>query len=161
MVRSGQVSLGGCARVTFSRRLIEDPRIEPWLKVFEDRLPKLLHYAIALVPEDWYKDDIRALYARLLWRLENIRALVNHEVLGATRNFEMKNITGRGPSPRKAKPGDMIPIHRSGDDLVHCYRYAVTALNPNVAQEIRNVRCVASRPSGSGSSPGHPVHFCL
>jgi hypothetical protein len=64
--------------------LIEDPRIEPWLKVFEDRLPKLLHYAIALVPEDWYKDDIRALYARLLWRLENIRALVNHEVLRAS-----------------------------------------------------------------------------
>jgi hypothetical protein len=61
-----------------------DPKIEEWLKVFEERLPKLLHRAIAVVPGEWYKDDIYELYARLLWRLESIRALVGREILEAS-----------------------------------------------------------------------------
>jgi hypothetical protein len=64
---------------------IGDPRIEQCLRVFEDRIPKLLHHAIAVVPEDWYKDDIYALYARLLWRLERIRSLVTRELCKGAR----------------------------------------------------------------------------
>ena len=68
--------------------LIGDPRIEPWLKLFEDRIPKLLHHAIAVVPGDWYKGDIYTLYARLLWRLEFIRTLVNQEILKTSRDCD-------------------------------------------------------------------------
>lgn len=67
--------------------LIGDPRIEPWLKVLEDRIPRLLHHAITMVPGDWYKDDIYSLYARLLWRLESIRELVTREILKAPRHL--------------------------------------------------------------------------
>jgi hypothetical protein len=60
--------------------LTGDPRIEPWLKVFENRIPELLHKAIAAVPVDWYENDIYLLFARLLWRLETIRTLVDQEI---------------------------------------------------------------------------------
>ena len=62
-----------------------DPKIKRWLRVFEDRTSKLLHQAIAAVPEDWYKDDINVLYVRLLWRLESIPPLVNREIFKTTR----------------------------------------------------------------------------
>jgi len=77
-------SRSGCSE-NVEAPLIGDPRIEQWLRVFEDRIPKLLHHAIAAIPEDWYKDDIYALYARLLWRLERIRSLVDLEICKATR----------------------------------------------------------------------------
>jgi len=65
--------------------LMRDPRIEEWLKLFDSRIPGLLHRAIASVPEDWYAGDIYELYARLLWRLEAIRGLVDLEYLQAAR----------------------------------------------------------------------------
>lgn len=67
--------------------LIGDPRIEQWLKLFENRIPELLHHAIAVVPGEWYRDDIYELYARLLWRLESIRALVEREILRTRSKF--------------------------------------------------------------------------
>ena len=79
-------SRGGCSG-NVQAPLIGDPRIEEWLKIFENRIPKLLHHAIAVVPGDWYKDDIYALYARLLWRLESIRALVTRELLIAPQDL--------------------------------------------------------------------------
>jgi hypothetical protein len=72
-----------------------DPRIEHWLKVFEDRIPKLLRHAIAEVPGDWYEGDIHELYDRLLSRLESIRALVNIGILKAARLATLP--AGRGP----------------------------------------------------------------
>jgi hypothetical protein len=71
----------------FELPAIGDPRIEQWLRVFEERIPTLLYHAIAAVPEDWYQDDIYALYARLLWRLERIRSLVNREMVETTRRL--------------------------------------------------------------------------
>jgi hypothetical protein len=70
--------------------LIGDPRIEGWLKFFEDRIPKLLHQAIAVIPGDWYKDDIYELCARLLWRLESIRMLVNREISEPSENCDCR-----------------------------------------------------------------------
>lgn len=60
---------------------IEDPRVEQCLKLFEERIPKLLHRAVAIVPPEWYKDDIYALYARLMWRLDFLRLLVAGDIL--------------------------------------------------------------------------------
>lgn len=74
--------------------LIGDPRIEEWLKVFKDRIPKLLHQAVAMVPGEWYRDDIYELYARLLWRLDSIHALVNWEILRG----RSKRVTSSGSS---------------------------------------------------------------
>jgi hypothetical protein len=65
--------------------LMRDPRIDQWLKLFDSRIPGLLHRAIALVPEEWYEGDIYELYARLLWRLEAIRGLVDLEYLQTAR----------------------------------------------------------------------------
>jgi hypothetical protein len=65
--------------------LADDPRIKQVLRKFEDRIPKLLHRAIAAVPAEWYKDDIYALYARLLWRLDAIRLLVDLDILKRSR----------------------------------------------------------------------------
>jgi hypothetical protein len=67
--------------------MIEDPKIEQCVKVFEDCIPKLLHRAVAAVPPEWYKDDIYALYARLMWRLEFLRLLVASDVLGKERRM--------------------------------------------------------------------------
>jgi hypothetical protein len=64
---------------------MRDPKIDEWLKLFDSRIPGLLHRAIALVPGEWYEGDIYALYARLLWRLEAIRGLVDLEYLQTTR----------------------------------------------------------------------------
>ena len=89
-----QVTPGRRARVTFEAPLIGDPRIEQWLKVFEDRIPKLLHQAVAMVPGEWYRDDIYELYARLLWRLDSIHALVNWEILRG----RSKRVTSSGSS---------------------------------------------------------------
>lgn len=58
-----------------------DPQIEQWVGVFEDRIPRLLHQAIAAIPAEWYKDDIHMLYARLLSRLESFRTLVDWEIM--------------------------------------------------------------------------------
>ena len=65
--------------------LMRDPRIDQWLKLFDSRIPRLLHRAIALVPEEWYEGKIYDLYARLLWRLEAIRGLVDLEILRTAR----------------------------------------------------------------------------
>jgi hypothetical protein len=85
----GWSEIAGPSRSACSRNievpLLGDPRIEQWLRIFEDRIPKLLQHAIAAVPEDWYKDDISALYARLLWRLERIRSLVDLEICKSGR----------------------------------------------------------------------------
>jgi hypothetical protein len=62
--------------------MIEDPRVEQCLKLFQEHIPKLLHRAVAVVPPEWYKDDIYALYARLMWRLDFIRLLVAGDILG-------------------------------------------------------------------------------
>jgi hypothetical protein len=35
-----------------------------------------------VVPSEWYKDDIYALYARLMWRLDFLRLLVAGDILG-------------------------------------------------------------------------------
>jgi len=79
----------GHARTTYSNSIapitFEDPRIEQCLKVFEDCIPKLLHRAVAMVPPDWYKDDIYALYARLMWRLDFLRLLVAGDILRKDR----------------------------------------------------------------------------
>jgi hypothetical protein len=61
---------------------VGDPRIEQCLKLFEKHIPQLLHRAVAAVPPEWYRDDIYALYARLMWRLEFLRLLVAGDILG-------------------------------------------------------------------------------
>lgn len=60
---------------------IEDPRVEQCVRLFEGSIPKLLHRAVAVVPPEWYKDDIYALYARLMWRLDFLRLLVAGDIL--------------------------------------------------------------------------------
>lgn len=60
--------------------LLGDPRTERCLKLFQDRIPRLLYDAVAAVPVEWYEDDIYLLYARLLWRLEAIRLLVDRDI---------------------------------------------------------------------------------
>jgi hypothetical protein len=62
---------------------------EHWLKLFEARIPKLLHEAVALVPPEWYNGDIYALCARLLQRVECLRDLVDLEAIAETR--ELRN----------------------------------------------------------------------
>jgi hypothetical protein len=61
---------------------VGDPRVEQCLKLFEEHIPQLLHRAVAVIPPEWYKDDIYALYARLMWRLEFLRLLVAGDILG-------------------------------------------------------------------------------
>jgi hypothetical protein len=61
--------------------MIGDPKVEQCLKLFEAYIPKLLHRGVAVVPPEWYKDDIYALYARLMWRLDFIRQLVVDDIL--------------------------------------------------------------------------------
>jgi hypothetical protein len=73
-------SRGACS-ANIRPPLTGDPRIKRCLKIFEDRIPQLLHQAIAEIPEEWYQDDIYMLYACLLWRLEEIRKLVDWEML--------------------------------------------------------------------------------
>jgi hypothetical protein len=71
----------GVCSLNIQPPLVEDPRIEQWLTLFENRIPKLLQHAIGTIPEEWYTDDIHMLCARLLWRLECIRALLKWEML--------------------------------------------------------------------------------
>jgi hypothetical protein len=54
---------------------------ERWLEIFETRIPKLLQAAVALVPPEWYEDDMNALCARLLQGLQCLRRTVNCEVI--------------------------------------------------------------------------------
>jgi hypothetical protein len=56
--------------------------MERWLTVFEAHIPRLLQEAIALIPSEWYTGDIYALCARLLQRLQCLRAIAG---LGPTR----------------------------------------------------------------------------
>jgi hypothetical protein len=51
--------------------------VERWLKIFEARIPELLQGAVALVPPEWCVNDIYALCAWLLQRLELLRSTVN------------------------------------------------------------------------------------
>jgi hypothetical protein len=48
---------------------------ERYLALFEHAIPTLLHEAIAMVPPEWYKDDIHGLCTRLLRRLRTLRTL--------------------------------------------------------------------------------------
>ena len=66
---------------------IEDPRVEQCVRLFEERIPKLPHRAVAVVPPEWYKDDIYALYARLMWRLDFLRLLLAGDILGKDHRF--------------------------------------------------------------------------
>ena len=59
---------------------IGDPETEYWLQLFQLRIPQLLSQAIAVVPKDWYVDDIQSLYQHLLRRLASIRTLVQGEI---------------------------------------------------------------------------------
>jgi hypothetical protein len=77
------------------------------LKVFEDRIPKLLYGAVCAVPVEWSKDDIYALYARLLWRLEFIRPLVAGDIL-RERRF-----------PLKEGPGELTAYNRCVPERSH------------------------------------------
>jgi hypothetical protein len=61
---------------------VGDPRVEHCLRLFQEYIPQLLHRAVALVPPEWYKDDIYALYARLMWRLDFLPLLVSFDKLG-------------------------------------------------------------------------------
>jgi hypothetical protein len=90
--------------------LIGDPRIELWMKVFEDRIPKLLHEAITAVPGDWYEDDIYLLFARLLWRLETIRTLVDQEM--TTKGVSCRTSTTELVSGLQAHQGRGAPCGR-------------------------------------------------
>jgi hypothetical protein len=72
-------SLHTCS-VSITAPTLEDPRVDQWLRLFERRIPRILHYAIAAVPKQWYEDDIYMLYARLLWRLKSLRTLVDWEI---------------------------------------------------------------------------------
>ena len=94
MVRSSG-TLSGAVLRQHSDTVDRDPEIEQWLKLFENRIPKLLHHAIAVVPGEWYRDDIYELYARLLWRLESVRALVEREILRAPSKFVTTSFSSR------------------------------------------------------------------
>ena len=45
------------------------------LALFEHVIPTLLREAIAMVPSEWYEDDIHDLYMHLLRRLGTLRVL--------------------------------------------------------------------------------------
>ena len=60
-----------------------DPLVEPWLKLFERDIPRLLCQAISMVPKYWYEGDIHILYTQLMRRLEFLRTLVAQETASA------------------------------------------------------------------------------
>jgi hypothetical protein len=60
-----------------SERLI----VERWLTVFRARIPRLLHEARQLIPPEWYRGDIDALCARLIYRLERLRAIAGLDAI--------------------------------------------------------------------------------
>jgi hypothetical protein len=55
---------------------LEHEGIEKCLVLFEQRIPALLHDAVALTPKEWYRDDIHALSARFIERLYCLRRIV-------------------------------------------------------------------------------------
>jgi hypothetical protein len=67
------------------RPMLGDPSIDRCLTVFECCIPSILHQAVAIVPPEWYKNDIYALCARLLERLATLRAILHREI-GITIN---------------------------------------------------------------------------
>ena len=79
---------------------IDDPRVDQCLKLFEEQIPRLLHRAVALVPPEWYKDDIYALYARLMWRLDFLRLLVAGDILGKHRRVASGSVKFAFNHPR-------------------------------------------------------------
>ena len=61
-------------------RLTSEPlAVERWLTAFEARIPGLLVEARHLIPPEWYRGDIYSLCARLIERLECLRAIANLE----------------------------------------------------------------------------------
>jgi hypothetical protein len=58
--------------------------MERWLAVFEARIPRLLHEAMAVVPREWYKGDGYTLCVRLLQRLECLREIASLEPVRRT-----------------------------------------------------------------------------
>jgi hypothetical protein len=48
------------------------------MALFESRIPTLLREAVALVPQEWCKDDIKDVCTRLILRLGTLRAMVDH-----------------------------------------------------------------------------------
>jgi hypothetical protein len=53
--------------------------MQRWLTVFESRIPRLLVEARHLIPPEWYRGDIHSLCARLIERLECLRAIADLE----------------------------------------------------------------------------------
>jgi hypothetical protein len=69
----------------FHKPLISECLVmERWLTVFEARIPRLLHEAMAVIPPEWYEGDIYALCARLLQRLECLRGIASLEPVRRT-----------------------------------------------------------------------------
>ena len=60
--------------------------VERWLTAFEARIPGLLVEARHLIPPEWYRGDIYSLCARLIERLECLRAIANLESMAECRN---------------------------------------------------------------------------
>jgi hypothetical protein len=56
---------------------LEGESTERWLTLFESRIPTLLREAVALVPQEWCKDDIKDVCTRLILRLGTLRAMVD------------------------------------------------------------------------------------
>jgi hypothetical protein len=69
------VSLRLWSRYFHKRGMPESLAVERWLTVFEGSIPRLLHEAKARIPPEWYSGDINSLCARLLQRLESLRAI--------------------------------------------------------------------------------------
>ncbi len=140
--------IGGYSRSVCSANvqapMIGDPRIEQWLKVFEDRIPGLLRHAIEVVPRDWYKDDIYLLYARLLWRLEFIRALVNQEILKSARETSEREVFNHRRLEGETEPGALPST--------------IVAAEPRPSGKVRYVRWKIFRPPDwLRSRPGAPT----
>jgi hypothetical protein len=71
----------GECRVTYADYvappLSNDPKIEQYIYLFETRIPGLLKRAINLVQPEWHSGNIDALETSLLYRLTQLRDLVN------------------------------------------------------------------------------------
>jgi hypothetical protein len=61
----------------YDLRISESLVMTKWLTAFEARIPTILHEAKLMIPPEWYSGDIYLLCARLLQRLESVRAIAN------------------------------------------------------------------------------------
>jgi hypothetical protein len=84
------VSLKLWARYFHKPLISECLVVERWLTVFEARIPRLLHEAMAVIPPEWYEGDIYALCARLLQRLECLRGIASLEPVRRTSQIAIR-----------------------------------------------------------------------